>query len=488
VNIVSRLADRPGRASAALAGVGALGSVLVARASYVVGALPGHHLDRTVATGPWRWTYEIGVALLVLAWLGLGRLALDPSVTGTVRRVCWSGACMAAPLLVAAPVTSQDVWSYLGQANVSVQGLDPYAVGPNSVPGPFADSVAHAWAASPSPYGPLWIGICRVVVEVAQPHPWVGMFLLRLVAVAGLAGLAAALALLCRATGQRTEVALWLAVTGPFPLLMVLGGLHNDAVMLALLLAGVAAAANLRSRRTALLAGAVLVGLAAAVKAVALVALPVLPLIWLRYAAAPRDGAEPAPRRRLGAATACLAVGATTLLMSGWVLGTGSGWTSHVGDGKVGVRWLSLPQLVADVLHVLSPDRVGAAQAARYGLVHPLGLCLLALALGVAALTAGRRPPLQTLALVLLALVVTSPAPRAWYLLWPLLALAAERLSPRAVALVAGASATLALWLSPSVQPTPPTWLLGVLFVPLALVATLAARTRPRARAPQLSV
>jgi hypothetical protein len=131
---------------------------------------------------------------------------------------------------------------------------------------------------------------------------------------------------------------------------------------------------------------------------------------------------------------------------------------------------------------------VGAAQAARYGLVHPLGLCLLALALGVAALTAGRRPPLQTLALVLLALVVTSPAPRAWYLLWPLLALAAERLSPRAVALVAGASATLALWLSPSVQPTPPTWLLGVLFVPLALVATLAARTRPRARAPQLSV
>jgi alpha-1,6-mannosyltransferase len=158
--------------TAVIAVVGYIGSALVARASYVVGTLPGDHLDVDVATGPYRWVFEIGVGLLVLAWLALGHLVLDETITGMTRRVWWAGAAMAAPLLVAAPVTSQDVWAYLGQANVAAHGLDPYSVGPASVQGPYADGVATAWLHSPSPYGPLWLWICRLVVAVSHPHPW----------------------------------------------------------------------------------------------------------------------------------------------------------------------------------------------------------------------------------------------------------------------------------------------------------------------------
>jgi alpha-1,6-mannosyltransferase len=465
---LSRLTRRPGTATAVVAGVGLAGSVLVARASYVVGTLPGHHLDRAAATGPYRWAYEIGIALLVLAWLALGRLVLDPRVTGMTRRVCWAGAAMATPLLVSAPVTSQDVWAYLGQGNVAAHGLDPYAVGPSAAPGPFADAVARAWVDVPSAYGPLWTWISRLVVDVVQPHPWAGMFLLRLVALAGIVATALALTRLCRVTGGRPEVALWLALAGPFPLLMLVGAVHNDAVMVALLLGGVAVAATVPSMRRALVAGAVLVGLAAAIKVVALAALPFLPLVWHRYAAAPRDQARPPAVGswiRNGAVTT--AVGVITLLVSGIVLGFGVGWISHVGDGAVGVRWLSVPQQAANVVHLFAPDRVAATQRLRYGFTHPLGLALLGVSLAVVSLTALRRPPLRMLCLALLLVAVSSPAPRLWYLLWPLMFLVADRLSPRLLTAVAAATATLALWYPPSVLPPVPEWVLVALFVPL---------------------
>src|SRR5262245_51515482 len=132
----SFLARRPTPATIVIASVGVLGSVLITRASYVVGCLPGHHLHHADIVGPERRVYQVGVAVLVLAWLALGRLALDPNVTGMIRRTGWATAAMGAPLLVSVPIASQDVWAYLGQANVAVYGFDPYAVGPDAVPGP----------------------------------------------------------------------------------------------------------------------------------------------------------------------------------------------------------------------------------------------------------------------------------------------------------------------------------------------------------------
>lgn len=479
------LTRRPTASTLAVAVVGAVGSVLVARASYVVGTLPRHHLDRAAATGPYRWVYEIGVALLVLAWLGLGRLVLDASVAGMTRRVSWAAAVMAAPLLVAAPVTSQDVWAYLGQANVAAHGLDPYSVGPGAVPGPYSHAVAHVWLHAASPYGPLWLWICRLVVAITQPHPWAGMFVLRGLAVVGIVVTGVALARLARATGARPEVALWLALAGPFPLLMLLGGVHNDAVMLALLVGGVAVAATSSSPRRALLLGAALVGAAGAVKVIALVALPFLPLVWFRYADPARSADAPGPpsvRRWVttGAASSCVGVG--VLLATGLVSGFGLGWIPHVGDGTTGVRWLSLTQQIGDVLHLVAPQHVAAVPADRNTLLHRLGLVLLALALVALTVTARRRPPVRTLALATILIVVSSPAPRPWYLLWPLVFVATDHLSPRLLVAVAAAPAAVVLWFPASVRPQPPLWLVVVFFVAVAALA--GAVSVPRSPVP----
>ena len=475
------LTRRLDRATAVIAAVGVTGSALVAWTSYAVGTGPGHHLRAARATGPERWPYEVGVALLVLAWLALGRLVLDPTVVGMTRRVCWAGAATAVPFLVSAPLTSQDVWAYLAQANVSAHGLDPYSVGPAAVPGPFTDAVAREWLHTGSPYGPLWIGICRAVVLVVRPHPWMGMFALRLLVVAGMVVIAFALVRLCRVTGARPEVALWLALTGPFSFLMLLGGLHNDAVMLGLLLCGVALAATVPARWRAVLLGAVLVGCAGAIKANALVVAPILPLVWHRYAA-PAAGSDRDPmpiRRWLPVGGAATLTSTAVVLLLGLAHGFGVGWVSHLDEAKIGVQWLSVPQQVGNLAHVFWPRHVAELRRDRWDLVHPVGLAFTAGALLTVTLTARRRPPLRTLAWMMLVLAVGTPAPRPWYLLWPLVFLAVDRVPPRLLVPVVAGAAALSLWYPPSVRPPVPGWVLLVLFVPLLAVVAAVVRRVP---------
>jgi hypothetical protein len=79
---------------------------------------------------------------------------------------------------------------------------------------------------------------------------------------------------------------------------------------------------------------------------------------------------------------------------------------------------------------------------------------------------------------VTLLLVVSSPAPRTWYLLWPLVFVAADRLSSRALVAVVAGSATLALWFPPSVHPSVPEWILLALFVPLAALTAVTVLPR----------
>ena len=474
--IASPLVDRPTLATAVIASVGLVGATCVTWSSYTVGALPGHEFSRADATGPYRWLYEAGVGLMLLAWLALGRLALDRTLTGMTRRVCWAAVAMAAPLLAAAPVNSQDVWYYLGQGNVVAHGLDPYAVGPNAVPGVYLDAVSPPWVGHTSPYGGWWVWICRLVVGLVGPHPWAGMFVLRILAAASVAVMGLALVRLCRATDARPEAALWLTVAGPFPLLMLVGGIHNDAEMLAGLTWGLVVAATGRSMWRSMVIAAVVVGAAATVKAPALIALPFLPLVWYRYA--PGSGKEgPAPTWPRWCVTAgvAVAVGVLTVVAISMASGFGLGWISTAGMGTVGNGWLSVPHLVGSWLPHLVPGLGPDDLLSHPPILRRIGGGFLVVTVGAVLLTAWRRPPLRVLAVVMLLLVVSDTAPRGWYLLWPLVVVACD-LGPALLAGVAGATAALALWFAPASHPPVPFLVLLALFVPLWGVAALVVR------------
>ncbi len=131
------------------------------------------------------------------------------------------------------------------------------------------------WVESPTPYGPLFLLVERAVADFAHPNAYLAALLFRLVAVLGVALLAYYVPVLARLHGVSPDRALWLGVLNPIVLMHFISGAHNDALMVGLVVTGLALAAQQRC-----IWGAVSVSLAVAVKPIALIALPFVGLLW----------------------------------------------------------------------------------------------------------------------------------------------------------------------------------------------------------------
>src|ERR1700747_3422349 len=139
---------------------GATGTVLMAIGSLGAGARPVVqdptfgvrllNLPSRIQTVSLTMT-TTGAVMMTLAWLMLGRFALgDRRMTrGELDRtlLLWI-----LPLLIAPPMYSKDVYSYLAQSQISRLGLDPYRVGPAPAVGldhVFTSSVPSLWRCHP---------------------------------------------------------------------------------------------------------------------------------------------------------------------------------------------------------------------------------------------------------------------------------------------------------------------------------------------------
>ena len=107
-----------------------------------------------------------GLVVLVGAWL-----RLRPALAGQPRRALAVLACWTAPLVLAPPLFSRDVYSYLAQGALVGRGLDAYAVGPAALGGnPLVAQVHPLWLSTPAPYGPVFLGLAAAVVGVTGTH------------------------------------------------------------------------------------------------------------------------------------------------------------------------------------------------------------------------------------------------------------------------------------------------------------------------------
>lgn len=120
-----------------------------------------------------------GAVMMALAWLMLGRYTLGK------RRMSRSQLdqtllLWALPLLIAPPMYSKDVYSYLAQSQIASSGLDPYRVGPATGLGlghVFALTVPSLWRETPAPYGPLFLWIGRGISEITGDNIVAGVYL-----------------------------------------------------------------------------------------------------------------------------------------------------------------------------------------------------------------------------------------------------------------------------------------------------------------------
>ena len=259
--------------------------------------------------------------------------------------------------------------------------------------------------------------------------------LFRLLALAGVALTAWALPTLARRCGVPVERALWLALACPLVAVHLVGGAHNDALMVGLLTAGLAVVASRPGRPGPLLAGGLLLGLAAGLKVTALVVVPFAALAAIagpyRFRALLRDGGWV-----VGAAVATV-VGVT------FAAGLDFGWVTGLEQGNLVIAWTSPSTAVGQTVGYLAAlfgAHVDALPATR-----AIGVLVLAVLLVWLWWRARHREPLWHAGLALAATVALAPLFHPWYWTWPLAVLAATARRTGWFALVALVSSFLVL-------------------------------------------
>ncbi|WP_212832218.1 polyprenol phosphomannose-dependent alpha 1,6 mannosyltransferase MptB [Catellatospora sp. TT07R-123] len=363
-----------------------------------------------------------GLALLSAAWWRLGRAVRGPVPPG-IRSLLATLAVWAAPLLLVPPLFSRDVYSYLAQGAMVGAGIDVYEFGPSSLGGPLSAEVPPIWQHTPTPYGPAFLALATAVARAADTDVPLGVLGMRAVALAGVVLMIGCLPRLARACHVDPAAALWLGGLNPLVLLHLVGGAHNDAVMLGLLAAGLTAAAAARfGLATALIT------LSSLVKAPA--ALGLLVVVWLWRDRLPRsDPEQQASRRRtVGATLTALgltaAVAAATTVAVTAVTGTGYGWLRSLNTPVSSQNWSlssTLGRLTRNLLHLFGSDLAPLAIPAwRW-----LGLLATVAVACYAWRAEPRFGPVYALGLSLGALALLGPALRPWYLLWGLIPIAA---------------------------------------------------------------
>ncbi len=412
----------------------------------------------------------VGMALLVDAWLRMrpvhGRKA--PSLAWLL----WS-----LPIMLAAPLFSRDAYSYAAQGKIISRDMDPYAVGPFWVPGPFADQVDPMWVQTPAPYGPLALQIQHLVVGIFPDNAYVAAVAMRVPALLAVGLLAYALPRLAERYGVSGRHALWLGVLNPLVMMHFIGGAHGDAVMVALVTLGL-----LLASRGQFIVATMTIAAAAAYKQTAVLALIGIVGMALQ---AQTDLVPGAPERfkamvrhglTYGAVLAATFAAITTLTGLGW------GWVPNLSVPASLRSMLSPPTFVGSVIEWLM--RVGgmpeSVAAAPVPIAQAIGL--LAGLAGIAWITwrvAPRNPVLAT-AGALLVLCASGPVIHPWYLLWGGLLLAAVRLSERHLRAVIFVTLFFVTYGVVDATVSNGTWALGV-----SAALWMAARLRAhRRRAP----
>ncbi|WP_405926707.1 polyprenol phosphomannose-dependent alpha 1,6 mannosyltransferase MptB [Streptomyces sp. NBC_00035] len=411
--------------------LGLAGSAFLALGGETAGALPAREFlapESAEAVLGLVGVY-FGVVLLIAAWALLGTVVRGPEPP-TPRSLLLVLAVWAAPLLLAPPLFSRDVYSYLAQGAMVDAHIDVYAHGPAQLGGPLADEVAPVWQQSTTPYGPVFLAVASALSGLTRGELPAGLLGMRLVALLGVGLMAAALPRLARHSGADPAAALWLGALNPLVLLHLVAGAHNDAIMLGLLGTGLVAA---RGRWPVV--GVVLITLAALVKAPA--ALGLLAVIALR-------GRRGLVRSTLTTAAAALA---TTVVVT-TVTGTGYGWIAALKTPVSPHNW-SLTSLLGRATGTLLENLGSGLAPLALPAWHTAGIVVTVLI--VLFIWLRLKPgPIYALGLSLAAVAVFGPAIRPWYALWGLFLIAAAAPSGSVRHRVAAVSGVLALAVLPS--------------------------------------
>ncbi|HEX5144443.1 MAG TPA: alpha-(1-_6)-mannopyranosyltransferase A [Mycobacterium sp.] len=403
--------------------LGCLGAVLITAGGLGAGSTRLH--DPVLETARLSWLrfghglvfssvlLWLGVALMLFAWLWLGRRAIAGATT-EFTMIATTGFWLA-PLLLSVPVFSRDTYSYLAQGALLRDGFDPYIVAPVENPNILLDDVSPIWTITTAPYGPAFILVAKFATVLVGNNVIAGTMLLRLCMLPGLALLIWAAPRIARHIGADGAIALWICVLNPLVIIHLMGGVHNEMLMVGLMMAGIALTLARHP-----VPGVALVAVGVAVKATAGLALPFLVWVWMRQLRDTRNmRTVPA---FLAAGTASVGLFVAVFAVLSWLAGVGLGWlTALAGSVKI-VNWLTIPTAVANLSHAIGGLFLDINFYAVLDVARIVGVGVIAVSLPLIwwRYRHTDREALVGIVLAMVVVVLFVPAALPWYYTWPL--------------------------------------------------------------------
>lgn len=447
------LNDRELRRFTLLRIIGTIGSLMLALGALGAGALPvvdnpyqhfpgGSPMFRMLQTSS--MVVMVGVGLLVLAWV-----LMAPYTGAAIRhreqirgraslpQLRRTFACWVLPIIFTAPLFTQDIYSYLANGSIVLQGMDPYSAGPVELLGTenhLARSVPFIWSHSPSPYGPVALGFAALISALTNDSIVLGVLAHRLLSLAGVAVAGWAVVKLARRCRVSAPAAVWLGILNPLTVLHLIGGIHNESVLLGFALAGLElglrgvhrlGTARSRSAVAYLVASGALISCAGMVKVTGFLALG---FVGMALARRLRELGRGQVLSIALAVVVQLVLLVATIAVVTLISGIGLGWVSGQG-GAASIRsWMSVTTdsgVIAGWLGMLLG--LGDHTEAILTITRAAGI-LVAVVFIVRMLFAtfrGTIHPVGGLGVSTFILVILFPVVHPWYMLWAILPLAA---------------------------------------------------------------
>ncbi len=369
------------------------------------------------------------VVLLVDAWFRL-RPGLYQDFKHWAVLLIWS-----LPLLFAPPIFSHDAYSYAAQGWLLHNGLNPYDTPVSVLPGAFADQVSWVWRYTPAPYGPLALQISHLMVVVGGLNPYYSTLLMRIPALIGVALIVYFLPRLAARLGADVQLTAWFSTINPLLVIDLVGGMHNDSLMIGLIIV----ALYLTHRRPQWFwLGAVIVGVAAAIKQPALLAAYPVALIGL-----PWQWNTSHVLNKLARAAVSSAIAVATFVAISLATGLNFGWLNAL-DVPGRVVTLAPLSLIGEGLRLLcvAAGRPELGTQIAGGLLVA-GVVASALIVAYLAVTVARHRPVTFLSWSYLWIALLGPAMHSWYLLWGGLLLPLTRPTERMQRVAVGVTSVL---------------------------------------------
>ena len=353
-----------------------------------------------------------GLILLSRVWFGFLR-HLNRHNGVPVKRVVLVVTIWAIPLLLAPPLFSRDVYTYSAQGEMVSHHINPYSYGPEVLGAtPFNQMADTVWSGTESPYGPTFLSVDGLLDQASGHQILPDLLLLRLLEVAGIAMVVAATPTLARALKHDPAHAVLIGAGSPLVLLSSIGGSHNDALMIGLLVAGLAVA-----KRFGTVPGVILCALGAGVKSPALLGVLFLGWVWA--------GKEASTRRRIGHTAVAGMIALATMETVALISGTGWGWVRTTSTADASFTGVTPVNVVARSVSIVSHIfQVPISTLTVRPVFSVLGL-LIAVYVGYRLLL--RSPQegvVRCLGLTMLVLALLGPIVWAWYVTWGVIVVA----------------------------------------------------------------